>query len=44
MNVCVCIFLYVFWCLKPKRQKELHVLIAYDQVSQKWKNHILFKK
>jgi hypothetical protein len=33
--VCVCIYIYicVFECLKPKRQKELNVLIAYDQVS-----------
>jgi hypothetical protein len=41
MGVCVCIFLYVFKCLKPKRQKELNVLIAYCQVSKKnIKNHI----
>jgi hypothetical protein len=34
-------FLYVFECSKPKGQKELNVLIAYDQVSQKYKeNHI----
>jgi len=40
--VCVFVFfLYVFECSKPKRQKELNVLIAYDQVSQKYKeNHI----
>jgi hypothetical protein len=35
--VYICIFLYVFECLKPKRQKELNVLIAYNQVSQKYK-------
>jgi hypothetical protein len=35
--VCVCNFLYVFAFLNPKRQKELNVLIVYDQVSQKYK-------
>jgi len=42
MGVCVCIFLYVFECLKQKKKtKKLNVLIAYDQVSQKYKeNHI----
>jgi hypothetical protein len=34
--MCVCIFLYVFECLKPKRQKELNVLITYGQISQKY--------
>jgi len=32
-------FLYVFECSKPKGQKELNVLIAYNQVSQKYKEN-----
>ena len=39
--MCVCIFLYVFECLKPKRQKELNVLITYGQISQKYKKKII---
>ena len=42
MGACVCIFLYVFEWLKPKRQKELNILIVYNQVSQNYKeNHIV---